>query len=330
MPDGVRTGFTTATYLDENESDQDSLGHRQKKVKLQKSVDEAVIVPALNDVLLNELHGNDLNRRFKYANCEGDNDISIDKPNLSRHTSRQRVLSSAVHVGHGRASTHFVDLMKRMDAIDDHSTAEQNSAFNHEWLQPEDDADTLVDDYCRPMAEGKDQQRKISLAGNHLRTRRPLASGRKPATKFNRSVDHSLTKTVEVDPSSSVGTSPVMRLARSQAITLGSADTPSASDPEDSDMNDDDSDLAGFIVDDCEEIAEEPSSLPSVSRERTLKGTQTTSISSGSEDLPDLGQLLETTAMNRRLTKNAVTSAKNLVASKRRRAIVCSDDDDDN
>ena len=328
MPDGVRTGFTTATSLDDDENDQDSLGHPRKKAKLQKSLDEAVIVPALNDVLLNELHDNDLDRRFKHADYEGDEGANIERPNLSRHSSRQRVLCTAIHVDHGRASTRFVDLMKRMNAIDDCSTAERNHAFNQEWLQPEDAADTLVDDICQPLSKENDQRQKISPARRYLRTPRTLASGRKSATKLNR-VDNALTDVLEAEPSSPDGTSPVMRLAHSQAITLGSADTPPASDQEANDMNDDDSDLADFIVDDGEEIAEEPSSLPSIIIDRTPKGTQSSSMSTRSEDLPDLGQLLGAKTTNKRLTKQAMGSAKNAVLRKRGRVIVCSDDNDD-
>lgn len=307
MPDGVRTGFATASEL-----------NMRSFVEV---IDEPVMIPALDDVVLDPDRLHDLNRRYQFANAgSGQEESGTTKPR-SRSTA-QPSLGRTMAVPHGRASRSLAAVLRRIRDIDDSRVEEQKILFDAEYLDPEDEAFTVVDTSTRAPARQKPNAAISST------TRRAAAQIRPSRESPKLSLSPTAVDALEAASSSLVGTSPAMRLARSQAITLGSADTRTPSIEENGDIDEHDLDLDDFIADDDEEILEEPSSLPSISMHKTPPRTQR-SDSGGSDDLPDLGQILKSRASNGAQANCDEVSAWKRGLGKRRRPVVSSDDDDD-
>jgi hypothetical protein len=124
---------------------------------------------------------------------------------------------------------------------------------------------------------------------------------------------------------------------RSQAVTLGSADT-SGSDVEDGYV---DTDLEDFVVDDDQPLTEVDSSLPSPSavlkrQPRPIRASQL-SIVRSSQELPELGTLLVSTAANKHSKRVSPVENKEIggekenrtrANTKNRRRVVSDDEDD--
>lgn len=308
MPNGVRTGFATVSEL-----------HMRNFVNI---TDEPVMVPALDDVVLDAERIHDLNRRYQFANAESDQEEeSRESKPPSRFTAHYRS-ERTLAVPHGRASRSLAAVLRRIRDIDERQVEEQRTIFDEQYLEPEDEAFTLVD---TPSGAPARQKSKPAISSTTLQS----APRRRPSrATLKLSPSPSAVDAPEAPSSSPVMTSPVMRLARSQAITLGSADTPPPSIEEDSGLDEQDSDLADFIADDDEDIPEEPSSLPDINLHERSPRTHM-SASAASDDLPDLGQILEPRVANKREATCYEDLAPNRRSGKRRRHVVSSDDEDE-
>jgi len=301
MPDGVQTGFAMASGL-ENQ-------------RFATKIDEPVVIPALNDVLLDPGSMQDLTRRYQLTNVETEQDDNSEHTRRLPRLTTQESLGRTKAIPHGRASKSLVGVLRRTRKIDNSVVQELRAYFDDEYLYPEDKASILVD-----SNDQHHQEPHRALPATKTRSAasiRPSTKGRKIPSK------KSVVEACEAPSSSILGTSPAMRLARSQAITLGSMDTPPPSSIEHRDSFDErDSDLIDFIADDDEEIPEESSSVASIDILQTISSGR---ISAISEDLPDLGNILRSRSSNEVQSNYVKESISN---QKRRRCIVSSDEED--
>jgi ATP-dependent DNA helicase MPH1 len=358
MPDGVRTGFTTASrfgedYDDEDEDDDEMRARANARRKSGPPLDEAEDIPPLEDILLTNAQSRELELQYQSA-VGDDEDLLIAKPRLDRHPLRQRRLGSTKYVPHGRASKSLAEVLSRMSAIDEYSVQEQEALFRLSHLQPEDIGRTLVDTNDQDVVEVRDEQSvkrpRGRPPGKTAAARKPAASTKRKATKAPKQKaapkqSRTLTSTalaMEADASSPPPSSPGMARA-TQGIDIGSSDTDFETDKEHDDYADD-SDLADFVVNDADPIALVDSSLPSPSaafKKSAKKPVEIVSsqlsVVDSSQDLPDVTDLFRPSGRTQKLTQTQKESspAARVVRGKapknvaRRRRIVGDDEDDE-
>lgn len=109
MPDGVRSGFVTASRIEDatlsdDENGSSTLGRRVTPEP----------VPLLHEVLLTAAEENKLAR--DYLDIQGDGPQIVEPPRFDAYPESQRVLRPTKYIGHGRATTTFVTMMKSMCA----------------------------------------------------------------------------------------------------------------------------------------------------------------------------------------------------------------------
>ncbi len=131
MPDGARTGFVKASRLrdDDGGSENGPKGPRRKARALRVASPEPV--PSLNDVLLTASEQKAFER--KYLDIHGDSPQIVEVPRNDAFPELQRFPRPTIHLGHGRATTIFVNMLKTM-----HSKMDQVSAHYERNLMPED------------------------------------------------------------------------------------------------------------------------------------------------------------------------------------------------
>jgi ATP-dependent DNA helicase MPH1 len=335
MPDGVRRGFVTASRFDDDDEEDDRVDIRWRK---QEPPDESELVPSLNDVLLSETQTRELERRYQSA-TGADEDTFISKPRTDLHPQRQRHLGRTKYVPHGRASKSLVDALNRMISIDEYSVQEHEATFQRNYLEPEDIGHTLVDSQLHyDIDEGLQKQGQRPPRRGRLS--KATVAKTKPRAARGRKAKHTAptSSAMEADASSPPPSSPRMAI-RSQAITLGSADTPPHSNAEEGDGYID-SDLADFVVDDAEPLTVVSSSLPSLSAtykrpQKEVPESQLGLIDS-SQDLPDVATLFTSTARKKIKGKNHTPVSQDteeqplaVRPNARKRRKVVSDDDGD-
>lgn len=307
MPDGVRTGFARASEFG-----------------FALPVDEQVIIPALDDVLLDEGGTEDLKRRYQLAGIGDESDDGNPQAKKRLRSTVNHRLGRTKDVPHGRASRSLVAATKRIRDIDELSVEQYKTEFEKQMLEPEDQASALVDS---PFEVSDLEEKEYPVPVRQPR-RGPRKQKQPSRKRTNGALSHSTTDAFEAPISSPVGTSPNMRLARSQAITLGSADTPEPSSMDELNGVEEDSDLADFIADDDEEIPVEPSSLPQIVQDKP-PSTQISTLSAVSEDLPDLSDVLRPRAQRKTQVASDDESEEDRRPVKRRRRVVSSEEDTD-
>ena len=121
MPDGVRTGFTSASRLDNDDDDDDSDANSLSKTpvpqRLRTPTPEPV--PALETVLLTLAEERDLERR--YLDVGGDTPQIVEVPRLDAFPSRQRRLGTTKFVRHGHVTKRVVRVLHTMHCTDEAS-----------------------------------------------------------------------------------------------------------------------------------------------------------------------------------------------------------------
>ena len=221
----------------------------------------------------------------------------ISRPRLNQFPERQRKLGPSKHVPHGRCTTIFVETLNRMIALDEYSAQEQEVMFDKSFLQPEDVGQTLIE---------QTSDRRGRPRGSKSTKKKPNTASARKSKLVTACAD---LYDMEAEPSSAPRSSPRMAV-RSQAITLGSADT-SGSEPEDVDGYND-SDLEDFVVDDAEPLTQVPSSLPPPPtfkrRNKEMRPSQLDVIES-SQELPEIGILLASTAQKSSRARKAPSPA---------------------
>jgi ATP-dependent DNA helicase MPH1 len=120
MPDDVRTGFVKASRLrDDHES-----GESEPKVPRRKPravrIASPEPVPSLDDVLLTASEEKAFER--KYLDIQGDSPQIVEVPRNDAFPKLQRFQRPTRHLGHGRATLLFVDMLKSMHSNFDNSS----------------------------------------------------------------------------------------------------------------------------------------------------------------------------------------------------------------
>jgi len=337
MPDGVSTGFVTASRLDGDDEDAEgNIRPRAKptrkpaKAKTVEVIDEPARWPALTEVLLTDTQERDLQQTYGQV-YDDDEDQIITAPALNKHPDRQRVLSRTKFVPHSQRTRDFVDTMARIHRIDESRVAEKERRRGS-WNPERDDVSLiLVDDEENAPAVAAMARKQPTKAAKKARSR--IASNH---NGFRMSSD-----AMEGDGSSPPPPDPHMDL-RSQAIDLGTQDTSGEEEAEEDGASEMDSELENFVVGDEEEVSEHngssqrmpDSSLPVEVSIR--KGTKfyvsqeargEDSEDEGGEeedDLPDVGMLTGKPAMT-----TATPPARKGQNRKRQRRVVEESDSDD-
>lgn len=110
MPDGVRSGFTKASRIDDAD-----LSNDEKEVPgLPKTRLTPEPISLLHEVLLTAAEENKLAR--DYLDVKGDAPQIVETPRLDVFPESQRILRPTKHVEHGRATTRFVSMLESMRA----------------------------------------------------------------------------------------------------------------------------------------------------------------------------------------------------------------------
>ncbi|MCJ1242990.1 3'-5' DNA helicase [Trapelia coarctata] len=124
MPDGVRTGFTTARKLDGDDSDDGSrddraASHRPRK-RAPTPVVEVAPIPPLEAVLLTAAEQRD--HEHTYLDVGGDTPQIVEAPRMDAFPSLQRSLRYTKHLKHGKATRRVVGMLAKMHGIADDAT----------------------------------------------------------------------------------------------------------------------------------------------------------------------------------------------------------------
>ncbi|KAI9725183.1 MAG: 3'-5' DNA helicase [Chrysothrix sp. TS-e1954] len=240
MPDGVRTGFVSASRLDDDDEDEEN-GSRSSKPRKPKRRPapnvgpQLELMPSLDDVVLTVAQEKELRRQ--YQNVSDMSETAVLEPRLHMYPSHQRSLTGTRHLKHGSRTKIVV---KVLNAI--HNT-DLNTVKRFRRVAENLDIEALCQG-VKPLTSEEDSRLPLRTSKTTTKTAQPKRSKtKKAATKsaraktVSRESDH-----MEAPPGSAPLTSPRMRLL-SQGLSLGSADT----DGED-DQELPDSDLADFIV----------------------------------------------------------------------------------
>ena len=119
MPDGVRTGFVTASRLDDNDEEEEIVPKSIKKTPISKKKEKStrhespVPVPSLASVLLSKAEEDELERN--YLQIAGDDAEIVETPRLDAFPALQRHPRPTVSVKHGVASERMLKMLKTMN-----------------------------------------------------------------------------------------------------------------------------------------------------------------------------------------------------------------------
>ncbi|KAF1989602.1 P-loop containing nucleoside triphosphate hydrolase protein [Aulographum hederae CBS 113979] len=269
MPDGVITGFMTASRLGQDNAESDGAARpaaRKRKTKT-ASVDEPAPWPEVDDVLLTPRQDKELQQSYQYVH-DAANQV-VMAPASNKFPERQCRLSRTKFVSHRSDTVRFVEARKAMSEM----SRERVEKFeaNYALFDPERDdvSGILVDSADETQATSKRSAAKASKATKA--TAKPAAPNSKPKPKPAPKAKSTTTKPppkprgrppkkapiqkrprlaanassdMEAESSDVPASSPGMRV-RSQAIDLGD-DTSGEEIEEEDEM---DSELEDFIDD---------------------------------------------------------------------------------
>jgi len=276
MPDGVRTGFVTASRMNDDDAEEEAPRPRATKKSAPKSPgEEPVILEPLETVLLSTAEAKDLERRFQTV-IDDDDIPTIDNLNFAAHPARQLILSRTEAFPHsGRLTTSIVKMLRRMHRTDAARIEELKRSLRLSDLSSTTGPDIIASDAdaappsspslspSPPPARKQPKPKPKPRAKPRRTTTTPARPrGRPRANASFRVFD----PVEEAASSSPPPTDPRMRVL-SQAITLGSDTEGTEPDKDEEEL---DSELADFIADDEEALAVVSSSLPGL---ETLDGS---------------------------------------------------------
>jgi ATP-dependent DNA helicase MPH1 len=290
MPDGVRTGFTTAAKLgiSDDEDDETAKPAPKKKTPAKRTPAKAkkrpaspppepAPVPFLQDVLLTTAQQSELER--KYARTADDEDNIIHAPDATKFPSAARNLGPTKYIHHGKASASVSKALLAMQAIDN-DKIEMMKTFDDKLLKtagpakvrlvsPEASAaeeDLLAVPVSAPKAKkprGRPRKKNVvervpsnasaATDGGGSAPKKPR--GRQKKNAKQRVYAHG-SDAMEGDDSEPEPTPADMRIG-TQGIDLGSRDTSGEEEDEEPD-----SELDAFIARSDEVIETVSSSLP--------------------------------------------------------------------
>lgn len=120
MPDGVRTGFTSASRMGGEDDSEDGrpIPVPRKRKQPAKLVEEPAPLPALGEVILTEKQEAELFRKYQDIPYAEGVDMEITRPALTKYPDHQRTLAPVHAVKHGRAATSAINILQAMHNVD--------------------------------------------------------------------------------------------------------------------------------------------------------------------------------------------------------------------
>ncbi|CAG8972923.1 hypothetical protein HYALB_00001343 [Hymenoscyphus albidus] len=114
MPDGVETGFQSASRMSGNGTTLTDMGVSVKKIPKPKAVPKSELSPIvpLESVLLSQEDTRELVERFQ--NIAGNEIEEVGMPDLTAQPESQRILGPTSKVSHGKYTERFVNLAKTL------------------------------------------------------------------------------------------------------------------------------------------------------------------------------------------------------------------------
>ncbi|KAI7202119.1 hypothetical protein KC352_g19152, partial [Hortaea werneckii] len=261
MPDGVRTGFTTASKLDtDTDSEENSNAPIAKKPKAgpakrntaaaaKKSAaraepePEVVQLPFLQDVLLSNSQQKELERKYAYT-ASGEDQL-VQPPDFGRFPETFRTPGSTKYMRHGRASHAVSKAFKALQDVNDGSLSRTSSLADNRREHNQ----------SLGMAQGRIANPTASESEHELPVRpQPATKPKKARGRPKKNNDHQHLQRVasygsaamEGEESEPEPTQADMQLGTQVRLgeDLGSRDTSG----EDEDEEEPDSELAAFIA----------------------------------------------------------------------------------
>ncbi|MCJ1479028.1 3'-5' DNA helicase [Lambiella insularis] len=124
MPDGVRTGFTKASRMNDSDDGNDGNERGEPERRPRKRVPtppvELQAIPPLESVLLSAAQQRDLERT--YRDVGGVDPQVVTAPRMDAFPKSQRTFRRTKHVGHGRATKRLVNLLNTMHNMTDEAS----------------------------------------------------------------------------------------------------------------------------------------------------------------------------------------------------------------
>lgn len=278
MPDGVRTGFTSASRVggeDDSDGDRPISAPRKRKPPV-KPVEDLEHLPALGEVILTEQQDAELFQKYQDIPYAEGVDMTISRPALTKYPDHQRTLAPIYVVKHGRAVTSAVRLVQAMRNVDHtristlirHSrNVDLDDKASSRRILPSDAEDsdgqprilvkaktkTGAKASCKPTSKATTSAAKPTTATAYARvpaTKKTLAAKKIPASRVTKIRKPNHDDAMEAVSSSPPPTDPRFAL-QSQGIDLGS-DT-SGDDEIEAEPS---SDLRDFIVEGDEDVTD--------------------------------------------------------------------------
>lgn len=322
MPDGVRTGFVTASRMQRGEdSEEEGTSSPTRQIhRLSKPSEILAPVLALSDVLLTKEQEAELFQ--SYQDLPLAEDTVIQQPSLMEHPARQRVLAPTYRLRHGAATRSAVKTLQSMAKVNMHrittlarvsqdlnmdKVCENNRIFAPRLDLPEDELPLRT----QTVASKPDQPQRAGLTRTSARDasskardwqKPPIAEskGRKQQRGRQTTARKSRESSALEGSSSSVPPTPSGMALPTQGIDLGS-DTSG----EDEQEGEPSSDLRDFVVEsDEDELRNTLTPSPSAPTERSQQGDlaainqessdEGTALTDDDEDLLSLNALVQT------------------------------------
>ena len=186
MPDGVKTGFTKASRLDNEESDA-SIGITERqptRARARVRAPSPEPIPSLDSVLLTTSEERELERT--YLDVGGDAPQIVPIPRIDAFPALQRTLRPFKHVEHGTATKNTVDMLKKM-----HHMTEAAAARYTEYLDTGDRKEGIAHAERRaaffntpkitPTADERTNHTACSPKSKLIRRSKPIISPRPSA-----------------------------------------------------------------------------------------------------------------------------------------------------
>lgn len=328
MPDNVETGFQSLSSLWGGRSKGQPGTATPVPKNPELAPDQLVVRPPLDVVYLTESEEAILNE--EYLTILGEEEESIDKPDLTKQPLSQRSLRPIHSLKHGVASKRLVKMLRSMNSIT------SNTLTNWDHLHKTAPAfvpATPVDDSQSGGAEGSETDDADLQTAQMSRIQRTAADSATDEEELDRfKIPQSKRRTTA---STNARSRPTKRRSkqhqRGTSISLSSSDDQVHTEDEEEQY---DSDLADFIVSDTEPT---PSTRPLGSQKRQymdlpsgeatpskrfFEPTQFTETqeTEGDDEMPDMGSLLSK-------GRNAVKGSSR--AGRKKRKVVIEDSEDD-
>ncbi|KAL8765993.1 MAG: hypothetical protein Q9209_007082 [Squamulea sp. 1 TL-2023] len=172
MPDGVRTGFVTATNFGKQGTSEESETASEGQARPQTESPEPL--PPLDEVLLGSSEQRELERR--YLDVQGDDPRFVEIPRVDAFPTLQMNSRPVKHVLHGRLTKRVVQTLKLMNDLE----ANCNAAYE-KHLHPEDRRKGLLQ---------VQERTRISELWSHTQSDAPLSAVSAVESSIVRQLDH--------------------------------------------------------------------------------------------------------------------------------------------